>query len=177
MNFQEAQKDMRDAYVGGGAGVLISGLVWLTAGIVALYSTQQTSIIVFFIAGMLIHPIGIGVSKLFNRTGKHSQRNPLGKLAMESTAILFIGLFLVYSLFRTLPNWFYPIMLMIIGVRYLVFQTIYGMKIYWALGLLLIVAGMFFTNSNPSFYLPAIIGGIIELIFSVLIIQLDKKKS
>lgn len=174
MDFLEAQKDMRNAYLGGGSGVLISGIVWITAGIVAIYYSKQTSIIVFFIAGMLIHPIGILAAKLFNRSGKHLKKNPLANLAMESTVVLFIGLFLVYSLFQTLPNWFFPIMLMIIGVRYLIFQTIYGTKIYWILGMVLIAVGMFFLNSNQPFHLPALVGGIIELIFSVLIIQLDR---
>ena len=176
MNIGEAQKDMREAYLGGGAGVLISSIVWLTAGVLAVYSSKQTSIIAFFLGGMLIHPIGMLVSKSFNRRGTHIKENPLGKLAMESTVILFIGLFLVYSLFQRLPNWFFPIMLMIIGVRYLIFQTIYGMKIYWGLGLVLILAGFICLNSNQSFHISGIIGGVIEFIFSILIIQLDRNK-
>lgn len=174
MDIREAQKDMRDAYLGGGSGVLISGIVWMAAGILAVYSSKQISIIVFFLGGMLIHPIGILVSKLYNRRGKHIKKNPLGKLAMESTVILFMGLFLVYSLFETLPNWFFPIMLMIIGSRYLTFQTIYGLKIYWILGLILIVSGMICLISNQLLHISGITGGIIELIFSVLIIQSDR---
>ena len=175
MDIGEAQKDMREAYLGGGSGVLISSIVWLTAGIFAVYGSKQISIIVFFLGGMLIHPLGILISKLFNRSGAHIKENPFGKLAMESTAILFIGLFLVYSLFPTLPNWFFPIMLMIIGGRYLVFQTIYGLKIYWFLGLILIIAGMICLISNQPFPISGIIGGVIELVFSVLIIRLDRK--
>ena len=129
---------------------------------------------VFFIGGMLIHPAGILIDKLFKRSGKHSKENPLGNLAMESTVILFIGIYLVYSLFQIQPNWLYPIMLMVIGVRYLIFQTIFGMRIYWILGLILIVAGFIGLNSNQPFYTFGIIGGLIELIFSILIIQKDK---
>lgn len=176
MNFKEAQKDMRNAYLGGGSGVLISSLVWLTAGIFAIYTSNQTSLIVFFVGGMLIHPVGILISKLFKRSGKHSKENPLGKLAMESTVILFIGLYLVYSLFQTQPNWLYPIMLMIIGVRYLIFQSIYGMKMYWILGLILIAAGFIGLNSNQTFYTFGIIGGIVELIFSIVLIQKNKNE-
>lgn len=175
MKIEDAQKDMRDAYLGGGSGVLVSGLVWLTAGSFAIYGSIQASFIIFFICGMFIYPIGILVDKLFKRSGKHNKGNPLGHLAMESTVILFIGLFLVYSLFQTLPNWLFPIMLLIIGVRYLIFQTIYGMKIYWVLGLSLIVAGFIGLNSNPPFYTFGIIGGLIELIFSIFIIQRNRK--
>lgn len=58
MNFNEAQKDMRDAYLSGGSGILISSIVWITAGIFAIYTTKQISFMVFFIGGMLIHPAG-----------------------------------------------------------------------------------------------------------------------
>jgi len=176
MDIEEAQNDMRDAYLGGGSGVLISGLVWIIAGIFAIYSSQQSSFILFFIGGMFIHPLGIVVDKLLKRRGKHSKGNPMGHLAIESTVILFVGLYLVYSLFQSHPNWLFPIMLLIIGVRYLIFQTIYGMKIYWILGLILILAGFIGLNSNQPFYTFGIIGGLIELTFSTFIIQTDRKR-
>jgi len=177
MNIEEAQKDMRNAYLGWGSGVLISSLVWLAAGTSAIYTSAQTSFIIFFIGGMFIHPVGILIDKLFKRSGKHLKGNPLGNLAMESTIILFVGLYLVYSLFQLQPNWLFPIMLMIIGVRYSIFQTIYGMKIYYVLGLILIIAGCLGLNLNQAFQTFGIIGGLIELLFSIFIIKKIKSKS
>ena len=124
---------------------------------------------------MLIHPLGLMISKLFNRSGEHQKKNPLGNLAMESTAILFIGLFISYSIFQVKPHWFYSIMLMIIGVRYLVFQSMYGMKIFWMIGFFLMTAGVISLISNQPFLNAAIIGGIIELGFSIYIIQVERK--
>ena len=175
MDLEEAQKDMRLSYLGGGPGVLISGLVWLTVGVLATYYTKQTSIIVFFFGGMLIHPLGLMVSKFFNRTGKHHENNPLAKLALESTAILFIGLFIAYCVFQINTEWFFPIMLMMIGIRYLIFQSIYGMRVFWILGLTLTTSGIVCLISNQPFQVPVIAGGIIELIFAILIIQLERK--
>ncbi len=177
MNIIDAQKEMRDAYMGGGSGVLVSGLVWLTASIVAIYTSPQTSFMVFFVGGMMIHPAGILIDKLFKRAGKHSKENPLGKLAMESTIILFIGLYLAYFLFQTEPNWLYPIMLLMIGGRYLVFQTIYGMRIYWILGFVLIAAGFLGLNTDQPFHVFGLIGGMIELTFSILIILIDRRNT
>lgn len=170
MNIGNAQQDMRNAYLSGGTGVLISGLVWMTAGIVGIFYSVQTSFLIFFFGGMLIFPLSILVAKLFNRSGKHRKENPLGKLGMESTVILFIGLFITYLLLQNQPTWVFPFMLMIIGARYLVFQTIYGLKVYWMLGLLLIVAGFTGLILNPPFYTCGIIGGILEFIFSAIII-------
>ncbi len=175
MDIKEAQNDMRLSYLGGGPGALISGLVWLITGVLAFYYTKETSLIVFFLGGMLIHPMGILLSKLFNRTGKHRENNPLAKLAMESTVILFIGLYISYLAFQTNTDWFFPIMLMMIGVRYLIFQSIYGMQVFWILGLTLIFTGIVCYTSNQPFQIPAILGGIIELLFAVLIIKLEGK--
>jgi hypothetical protein len=176
MTFKEFQKDMRVAYVGGGTGMIVSSIVWLLSGLAGVYSTKEISILTFFLGGMLIYPLGMFSAKLFNRSGKHQKNNPLAFLAFESTAILFVGLFIAYSIFQIEKLWFFPIMLMIIGVRYLVFQSIYGMKVYWVLGLFLILSGTFCLISNQPFHFGGVIGGLIELIFGVLIILSNVKK-
>ncbi|NRB60456.1 MAG: hypothetical protein HRU50_11030 [Winogradskyella sp.] len=175
MTFKEFQKDMRVAYLGGGTGIFASGLIWLISGLSGMYLTKQTSILIFFIGGMLIYPLGILSAKLLKRSGKHKDNNPLAKLALESTAILFIGLFIAYAVFQTQQLWFYPVMLMIIGVRYLVFQSIYGIKLYWVLGLLLIVSGVLCLISNQPFHFGGIIGGVIELIFGIVVTTKERK--
>ena len=174
MDIKIAQEDMRSAYLGGGPGALSSGIIWIVAGILAMYTSPQTSILCFFFGGMLIHPMGIMISKLFKRTGKHKEGNPLAKLAMESILILFAGLFIAYATFQINQAWFFPVMLMIIGSRYILFQTIYGMKIYWIFGLVLTITGVIFLLSNQPLYLAALIGGIIEIIFSLLLIKLER---
>jgi len=176
MKFIEAQKDMRNAYFGGGPGAFASGIVWLTAGIVALMSTQQTSVLVFFFGGMLIHPLGILFSKALKRSGKHTKENPLSNLALESTFLLFIGLFIAFMTLKTQPNWFFSIMVLIIGGRYLLFSSMYGMRMYWIFGSTLILSGVTGFMFNAPFHLIALIGGSIEILFSFIIIYLEKKK-
>lgn len=177
MKFIELQKDMRVSYLGGGTGILISGMVWSVSGILGLYSTKEISILTFFFGGMLIYPLGILSTRLFKRTGRHQKNNPFAYLAYESTAILFIGLFLAYSIFQVVEEWFYPVMLMFIGARYLVFQTIYGIKIFWIMGLLLTLAGMLCLIFNQPFHSGAIIGGIIEISIGIIIIVMEFKPS
>jgi len=175
MNFSEAQEDMRKSYFGGGPGAFASGLVWITSGVTALTSTNQTSVLIFFFGGMFIHPLGILLSKVLNRSGKHKKGNPLSHLALESTFILFIGLFIAFLTLQIRPNWFFPIMILIIGGRYLMFSSIYGMRIYWALGAALVLAGIGGFIFNTPFYLIGLIGGIIEILFSLIILYLEKK--
>ncbi len=160
---------MRESYYGGGPGVIASGLVWLASGIVAWKGEAMTSMLVFFVGGMLIHPIGIMLSKLIGRSGKHEKGNPLSTLALESTILIFIGLFIAYTVFHSVGDWFYVIMAMIIGSRYLLFQSMYGMKIYWLLGALFILIGFKGIFLAEPFHYPAISGGVMELLIAIVI--------
>lgn len=170
MNFEEAQKDMNYSYFGGGTGVLVSGLVWSIAGSVALFSFSQSSMLTLFFGGMFIHPLAMLLSKVLKRPGNHDPKNPLGKLALESTVILFVGLFIAFYVAKLQIEWFYPIMLMIIGVRYLAFNTLYGTKIYWVLGAVLMLAGMLCILFGTDFIVGAFIGGATEILFSTVIL-------
>lgn len=174
MKFEEAQKDMNFSYFGGGTGVLVSGLIWCIAALVALLSSSQSSMLTLFFGGMFIHPLAMLLSKILKRPGNHNSKNPLGKLALESTVILFVGLFIAFYVATLQLEWFYPIMLMIIGVRYLAFNTLYGTKIYWVLGALLILSGMLCILLAANFIVGAFIGGATEILFSLVILNQSK---
>ncbi|AEP31765.1 DUF7010 family protein [Brumicola nitratireducens] len=174
MIFKDAQQDMNFSYFGGGAGVLVSGLIWCAAGIVALLYSNQASMLTLFFGGMFIHPLAVLLSKTLKRSGNHAPKNPLGKLALESTIILFVGLFLAFYVAKLKIEWFYPIMLMIIGVRYLAFNTLYGVKTYWVLGGVLILSGMLCILLGGNFVIGAFVGGITEIIFSLVIFMQSK---
>ena len=100
MEFKAAQQDMRTGYFGGAPGMLVSGLVWLLAGVVGLLVSQQASVLTLFFGGMAIHPLGSVLAKLLGRSGKHTPGNPLLPLALETTILLFIGLFLAFAMLQ-----------------------------------------------------------------------------
>ena len=164
MNFVDAQKNMRDAYVGGGPGMLVSGIVWLVASLVGLFVGVQAAVLTLFFGGMLIFPGGQQLAKLFGRAGTHEQGNPLAPLALEGAFLLFIGLFIAYVMVNIEASFSFPIMLLIIGGRYLTFQTIYGMRLYWIIGGLLAVSGGLCLAFNAPFAWGGFIGGAIIII-------------
>lgn len=174
MNFEVAQKDMSFSYFGGGPGVFVSGVVWCVAGFTALVFSTQASMLTLFFGGMFIHPLGMLLSKILNRPGKHNPENPLGKLALESTVIIFVGLFLAFYVAQLHIAWFFPTMLLAIGVRYLIFNTLYGTKVYWFLGGCLMLAGVLCIVLDANFILGAFIGGVTEIIFSIIIFNQSK---
>ncbi len=177
MEFKQAQKDMDLAYFGGATGVVISGLVWCCAGLIAVLYSTKASMLTLFIGGMFIHPLAMLLSKVLKRPGQHDSTNPLGKLALESTVILFVGFFLAFYVSKLHLQWFYPIMLLAIGVRYLIFNTLYGAKVYWLLGAVLMLAGVVCILLNANFVIGAFVGGITEVIFSIVIFNKSKESA
>lgn len=163
----EAQADMRKSYGNGALGVLTSGLIWLCAAMVSYYFSERQAVWALLIGGMFIHPISILFYKILKIKGKHHLGNPLGKLAMESTIFMVMCLPLAFGLSLERNEWFFQGMLMIIGGRYLIFETIYGIKLYWILGALLVILAYFlFKNQIHSFY-SSLSGSVIEIAFGI----------
>ncbi len=169
MDFREFQKDMNRSYMGGATGVLASGLAWGVAGIFGIAISSSASMGALFIGGMFIFPLAIFFSKLLKRSGQHAPNNALKHLAIEGLGILFVGLFLAFVVAQLKLAFFYPIMLLVIGTRYLTFQTLYGLKTYWFLGGVLILAGAMALMFDLPFIAGAFIGSTIEIVFSFIL--------
>ncbi|MBH9579385.1 DUF7010 family protein [Inhella proteolytica] len=171
----QAQSDMRSSYCSGGAGVLASALAWLSAAISTLQAAPQQAVWVLFIGGMAIHPVATVICKLLGSAGKHNKGNPLGALAWASTLWLIFSLPLAYvvSLYRI--EWFFPAMLLVIGGRYLTFSMLFGMRVYWLLGLSLAAAGYLLGKSLASPTVGAFVGASIEVAFAIFILLANRR--
>jgi hypothetical protein len=177
VDFAQAQKDMRHAHFSGAFGVLVSGLVWLTAGIVALSATQNDAMATLFIGGMCIHPVAVALCKLAGRPGGAGKGHPLTANAMEVTALFVLCMPFAYVCALNKPAWFFPGMLLLIGARYLTFRTLFGMKIYGRLGIALIAAGFALIWLQPAFVVGPFTGAAIELMFAPLIIGAARREA
>lgn len=176
MSISEAQADMRQGYCSGGAGILASALAWSVAAGVAMSGSVQKSIWALLIGGMLIHPVGLLVCKLLRARGAHTSGNPLGELAGASTFWLIFSLPLAYALSLQNPGWFFPAMLLIIGGRYLVFATLYGMRLYWVLGLALAAAGFALGYLAAPAPVAAAAGAALEAVFAVIFLVEHRRR-
>jgi hypothetical protein len=172
MNFNAAQNEMRRAYVNGGIGVLVSGIVWVIAGLVTQNISFQFGMVALFFGGMAIHPVAVLIERVAYKRNKVTAPNPMEMLALQTTPILFVGLFAGFLVSKDNPDWFFGIALLAVGARYLIFQTIYGMRHYAVLGFALIAVGfaaIWFVKMAP--HLVAITGGVAELFFSIAILR------
>ncbi len=167
MTFAQAQSDMRQGYYSGATGILASSLAWfVAAGFAALASPPQ-AVWALLIGGMFIHPVGLLLCRLLGSRGSHEKGNPLGLLAGASTFWLIFCLPVAYLLSLWQPALFFPAMLLVIGGRYLVFATIYGMRLYWVLGLVLAGAGFALAVLKASVFAGALAGAVLEAVFAI----------
>ena len=161
---------MRVAYFSGAPGVFASAAVWLVAGAVALQATAAHGMWTLFAGGMLIHPLGLLLSKALGCRGKHDPANPLGALALENTFWMLLCLPLAYGVALYQPQWFFPAMLCVIGGRYLTFRTLYGLRTYWMLGAALGLASWALVALRAPAHVGALAGGALEAVFAVALV-------
>lgn len=175
LTIADAQYDMRYSYAGGAPGMLASAMAWCTAGVVALNGTPNQAIATLFVGGMMIHPVGVLLTKLLRRPGAHTKGNPCGVLAMESTILMIMCFPLAYGASLAHTAWFFPAMMMIIGGRFLLFATMYGMKVYWVVGATLGIAGYLLHKAGAPFAMGAFTGCTIEGTFALVIYSMCRK--
>lgn len=99
---------------------------------------------------------------MLGRSGSHDRENPLGHLALEGTVWLLLALALAYGLSVYRVEWFFPALLLLIGGRYLTFQTLYGMRAYWAGGTALAATGAALAIVGAPVYVGAFSGAVVE---------------
>lgn len=134
MDLVSAQQDMSKAYVAGGPGVFVSGVVWLVAGALRLAFSAEIAFVGLFVGGMLIVPAALLIASVVFGAPKVAADNPLQRLGFESTIVLFAGILLAYVLLNAAPPFAFPALALAIGARYFAFRTIYGDPLYWVLG-------------------------------------------
>lgn len=166
---EEHQLEMRHAYYDGAPGILVSGLVWVTAALVTYQLGMYKGVWTLLIGGALIHPIGTLVEKAAGRPAKTGKANALNQLAAASTVWLILCCAMAYGLYLLKPALFFPAMMATIGCRYLVFATLFGRPIFWTFGGSLIVAAniLFFLAVPPA--IAAGVCGLIEVVFAFLV--------
>ena len=165
-----AQRDMRTGYLGGAPGVLVSGSVWAVAACFAAFVSPERAMWALFGGGVVIHPLAVLCARLLGAPGRHTLGNPLGALAMATTVWMIAMLPLAYAIALWRIELFFPAMLLVIGGRYLCFQTLYGNRLYWVLGAVLGVAAWGLASLGAPPVLGAAAGGGIEIVFAFLLL-------
>lgn len=137
----EAQRDLRRAYVGGGFGVVISGLVWAVAAVVLRERGVGPGFVALFVGGMLIFPLTKLVCSVVLRRAGEAKSNPYGLLVLECTIAMIGGLFAAWLFLPVKPALVFPLAAIAVGTHYFVFRTAYGNRLFWLLAAVVTAIG------------------------------------
>jgi hypothetical protein len=165
--FRQAQTDMCKGYANGSIGIIVSGLIWLISATISHQYSAKQAVWALLIGGMFIHPVGALLSKAIGLSGTHTKGNPLGNLAMEGTIFMIICLPLAFGLSLQHVEWFFQGMLLIIGGRYLMFASIYGIRLYWMLGAILGFSAYLLFYFKVTSFGSLLTGSLIEILFGL----------
>ena len=138
MDVRAAQRDVREAHLNGAPGLLVSGLLWLVVAVLAVRGRERAAMVGLFVGGMFIYPLGTMVTRLAGGSARLASGNPFLSLALQSAFIVPLGWPLVVAAGMAQPSWYFPAASLLVGVHYLPFVTLYGMRLYGVLAAALI---------------------------------------
>ena len=152
MKIEDCQREMRFAFLGGFAGQLVSGLIWLFAAAISVGSQPRIGMAVLFFGGMLIFPFTQGTLRLMGRPARVSTENKLWGLGSQIAFTVPLNFLLVGAATLYREHWFFPAAMIVVGAHYLPFVTLYGMKMFAALAAILIFAGTGLALYAPEYF-------------------------
>jgi len=153
MEIAEAQREVRDVFLSGSVGQLVSGLLWGASASVATWTSPRRGILVVVLGGMLIFPVTQLLLAVLRRATTLSPKNDMRYLAMQVAFTIPLNLPVVAAAALYRLNWFYPACMIVVGTHYLPFIFLYGMWQFGVLAAVLIgggvTIGLMFAESFP----------------------------
>ena len=138
---QKDQKEMRMAFLGGFAGQVVSGTIWLIASAISTFYKPGLGMLILFFGCMGIFPLTQLALKIMGRPAKVQASNGLWHLGAQVAFTVPINFLLVWLIIQYNQKFFFPAAMIIVGAHYLPFITLYGMKLYAGLAGVLIFLG------------------------------------
>lgn len=168
MNILNAQREMRFAFLGGFAGQLVSGLIWLLAAAVSVWLTPTSGMALLFFGSMLIFPLTQLTLRLLGRPAKVSDDNGLWPLGAQVAFTVPLNFLLVGAATLYHEAWFFPAAMIVVGSHYLPFITLYGMKLFGILAALMVAGGAGLALYGPEiFSLGGWLTGVVLIFFAL----------
>lgn len=167
MNLNGYKREIRSAFLGGFAGQLVSGIIWLVASGISLWVAPRYGMAVLFFGSMLIFPITQLTLRWIGRPGKVGADNGLWQLGSQIAFTVPINFLLVGAATLYREAWFFPAAMIVVGSHYLPFITLYGMRMFGLLAVVLVFAAIALGLYGPSiFSLGGWMTGILLIIFA-----------
>lgn len=164
MRLEDAQREMREVYLGGSLGQFVSGFVWLASAALGTWGSRSSAMVALIVGGMFIFPLTLLLLRLLGRRSSVSRENPLTALAMQVAFTVPLAIPLILAATFARPAWFYPGFMIVVGAHYLPFMTLYGLRQFAVPAGVMVGAGWVLPMFAPgSFVLGGWIGGAVLL--------------
>lgn len=172
-----AQSELRQSYMHGGPGTVVSGIIWLIAGISVGVFGVPVGFVVLFFGGMLIFPITTLIVRGFLRRAAPAKENPGGITVVETIFPMIGGLFCAWLILPHRPDLVFPIAAIAVGSHYFGFRTAYGDTTFWVLGSAMCLTGVagVFVAAPTVTTVPYVIAAI-EIAFGLWLVWVDSSQ-
>ena len=142
MEIKSAQLDVQSTFLRGSVGQTVSGIIWLVSAMLGTWMSKEYAILVLVLAGMFIYPLTQLTLRLLGRPTGLPKGHPMNHLAVQVAFIVPLSLPLVGAVSLYNINWFYPALMLIVGIHYMLFIFLYGMWEFAILSAFLIGGGV-----------------------------------
>ncbi len=167
MDVQDAQREVRLAYIGGFWGQLVSSVIWLVSATLGTWVSPRSAILTVVIGGFFIFPLTKLLLRLSPGRASVSTENPFTSLGMQVAFVLPLSMLLLVPVGLYRLNWFFPALMVLVGAHYLPFATLYGMRMFLFLAGILIAVGVVIAVYFAATFTPgAWIGGLALFVFA-----------
>jgi hypothetical protein len=150
MEITHAQKDVRETFMGGFAGSLVSAVLWGASAAACTWHSLHLAEWLLILGGFFIFPF----TQLLLRSMGHAyalpKGHPMNALAIQVAFTLPLTLPLVIGIAALHPAWFYPAFMIVLGAHYLPFIFLYGMWQFGVLSAALIANGVVLAMYMPT---------------------------
>lgn len=166
MDVQDAQREVRLDMMGGFWGNLVYSAIWLVSAALGTWVNPTASILAAVIGGFFGYPLLRLALRLSGRPMRMNKQNPLHGLGMQ-VAFMLVAMVLLVPVAQYRLNLFFPALMILVGAHYFPFATMFGMRMWLALGGILIVAGILIAYYfGGSFTLGAWVTGLVLFVFA-----------
>ncbi len=142
MEIAQAQKDVRDTFLGGFAGQLVSAAMWGASAAVCTWHSFHLAEIVLVVGCFFIFPL----TQLLLRSMGHAyalpKGHPMNALGIQVAFTVGLTLPVLIGIAALRPAWFYPAVMIVVGAHYLPFVFMYGMWQFAGLCAVLVASGV-----------------------------------
>jgi len=150
LTIPQAQYELRQRFVGGFYGQLVSAILWFASAALSTFLSQKSGIILLVLGGFFIFPATEALLKVFEKSKPLSPGNSLKSLGMQVAFVLPLSMPLLFPVCAFKTELFYPAMMVLVGAHYLPFVFLYGMKIFAPLAALLVTLGVMMILYFPA---------------------------